>query len=176
MRYMHGKLIDVDLMDKSEDSKEEEDDLEQSLFANNNMDDGALDIKMSHNFNDIMKSRKKLNALITKEIVPVAIVNLTRVVQFLFLILLVISFVEYFVVINEFKDIVESVNVINASNNRMADLQSVLANVRDLKLINYGLLQYTSETDKETAVSELRAHIVQSLKEIDEVNSYLQLS
>lgn len=77
---MNGKLIDVDLLDKSEDSKEEEEDMEQSLFANNFAEDNAMDIKMSHNFNDIMKSRKKLNALITKEIVPIAIVNLTRVV------------------------------------------------------------------------------------------------
>ena len=116
MRLLKEKLVDAELMDNQEEEKkkeeESEEDLEDSLFRQNIGNDAYGDVKMSHNFFDILKSRRNLNALINKEITPMAIINLTRVIKFLFLVLLSLSFAEYFTVINEFKGITDSYQLI----------------------------------------------------------------
>ena len=64
------------------------------------MDDGSL-----NDFSTVFKSRKALNAVVMDYSEPASIINLKRVANILMLVLLAISFADYFVTINEYKGI-----------------------------------------------------------------------
>ncbi len=95
MRLYNGRLVPLEDFENS-DLEREMEDISEGLFS---QDDGAMagDVKITHSFFDILTNRTNLNSLITSPLKPIAIVNLTRIVEVLLVVLLAIATADFIV-------------------------------------------------------------------------------
>ncbi|EGR29851.1 PAS domain S-box family protein [Ichthyophthirius multifiliis] len=169
-RLFKNKITDINQFkdSESEHSSNEEDDFNDSLFKNNG-EDGEEGIQLTNNFGNSFNSKKSLNQIINSQIVPTAIQNLNILVKIMLLILTIISFVEYFITNQELNQTKDLLQLINYSNKRVANLHYIQANLRDLCLINLGLINSSK-------AALLKADTLKIIDEIDQLSNYLQLN
>lgn len=87
-------------------------------------------------------------------------------------ILTIISFVEYFITIDELNQTKGILILISYSNQRIANLQYIEANIRDLKLIQLELFDDVGNVKSEA----LRKDSKKIIDEIDKITNYLSLN
>lgn len=163
LRLVNGKATDILEMRDSEEAEEGEEAGEGSSTSNRTGKDqhsrkpeeeGVDDISQKE-FNTTFKSRKALNQVINDRRPPKSIRNLKWVANILVLALIVLAAIDYFLTVKEFNDIRDNLNLITLSNQKIAELQTIVARCQDLYLLNLGINPNgTTEDSLKDAISE----------------------
>ncbi|EGR34069.1 PAS domain S-box family protein [Ichthyophthirius multifiliis] len=174
MRLYKNRLSDIsqfkDSDDENSDNNEEE--YEYNSTYKNGMHFNEENMKLNKNLEDNFYQKQKINDIINTPIISVAIKFLNILIKILLFILLSLSIIEYIIVLNQLDYIKKFIQLINYSNKRLADLNYVEGNIRDLVLLNMGL--YTeNEIGKESKIKE---EIKKKIENIDKMTSFLQLN
>lgn len=150
--------------------------VEDSVFQHEYNIVNMGEVQTSHTFDDILKSRTNVNYVITKKVSSRATNNVNKVILTVIGILLLNTFVEYFLVTNNLRDMQDYFSLIQLSNHRAADYLYVQANIRDLNLMHRGLFDWEPSQDRSQRELQLREDLAHYLAELDQINSKLQLS
>lgn len=75
---------------------------------------------------------------------------------------------EYFITDNEFKDIRVNINLIDLSNRRIANLHIIVAQIRDLMLINQGIYGQIDEKMDER-IERIHKTMMETIIEVNEI-------
>ncbi|KRX10486.1 PAS domain [Pseudocohnilembus persalinus] len=172
VRLYKGNYSNAADFEKTEDNEDLENQ-EESLFKINEYDDKKGDVKVSHNFTDILKNKRSINKLILFRIEPIQIIYLTRYVISVLFVLFIVALIEFFIIKSQYSTIDKNLSLISYSNKKNSDLQGILGNVRDLRLLNEGVFDYLNQEQKNNYYQELKEEMEGLLFEIDLLKNFL---
>ena len=106
--------------------------------------DGDMQEEGSYrDFSTTFKSRKALTSIVNDKTPPSSIRSLRWTANLLGAILLVIGLLNYILAISKFDAINTDITLLDESNIRLAEMMNALSKIRDLYLVNIGLLSDT---------------------------------
>lgn len=133
-----------------------------------------LEFSMS-DFNAIFRSRRNVDSVVNEQKIPRVIVNLRLVANVLMVILIVISFVDFFLSEQQYQVKKETIVMVDKCNMRNSEFQSVLSGVQNLRMVGLGVFNQTQE-EKESYENEQRQLIEESVRQLDVLNKEILLS
>jgi len=156
LRLVNGRPQEIEDDRNSDDSSDQGG---ESSTANNSMNAQANQNKQHQqisqqeedaqeegsyrDFSTTFKSRKALTSIVNDKTPPPSIKHLRWTVNILGIILIVIALLDYVFAIQKFDSINDDIDLLDKSNRRVAEMMTSLSKIRDLYLVNIGLLSDT---------------------------------
>jgi hypothetical protein len=180
LRLVNGRPQEIDDEKNSED--EENDD--PSYSSKNQKDDQNSQLRQQQqqnqqeedpgeegsyrDFSTTFKSRKALTTVVNDKTPPSSVKNLRWTVNLLGLALFIIALLDYIFAISEFDKINTDIELLDKSNQQISELMTSLSNIRDLYLINIGLMDDLLDVD------DLKDSLQTSLDNAKKLNQELE--
>jgi len=133
---------------------------QEAVQDDDNQDEGSY-----KDFSTTFKSRKALNNVINDRTPPAIIRKLKYVAFFLSVVLLVIAIIDYVVAVKEFNAIQKKIDLLDKSNELVAELMNAVSKIRDLNLRRMGITASTLTEARSRSSLEDSLNNAKSLKE-----------
>ncbi|CAD8075777.1 unnamed protein product [Paramecium primaurelia] len=173
LRLFENRIQDID--DKDDMMSDDEELGKISVFQNNI--DQAIDNDQQRNDqNNIFRSRKNLFQIINSNQTPKVITKLGWTANILALILIVLSFVDFFMIYEQYDDIYNTIILVKNQNQRNAELQTITTTVQNLLMLNLDVWQLKTDNDKATYETTQKIKLNNSITNVDNLNKELMLS
>ncbi|CAD8157650.1 unnamed protein product [Paramecium octaurelia] len=173
LRLFENRLQDID--DKDDVMSDDEEIAKNSVFQNN-MEQAIENEQQSYEQNNIFRSRKNLFQILNSNQTPKVITKLSWTANILALILVVLSFVDFFIIYEQYDDIYNTIILVKNQNQRNAELQTITTTVQNLLMLNLDVWQLKTDSDKATYESLQKTKLNNSITNVDNLNKELMLS
>ncbi|CAK66138.1 unnamed protein product (macronuclear) [Paramecium tetraurelia] len=173
LRLFENRIQDID--DKDEIMSDDEEIGKNSVFQNNQ--EQAIENDQQRNEqNNIFRSRKNLYQIINSNQTPKVITKLGWTANILALILVVLSFVDFFIIYAQYEDIYNTILLVRSQNQRNAELQTITTSVQNLLMLNLDVWQLKTDADKKAYETTWKTKLNNSITNVDNLNKELMLS
>ncbi|CAD8162069.1 unnamed protein product [Paramecium octaurelia] len=173
VRLFENRVQEID--DREDIISEEEDQQGRSVFQRQQDVDNDQDGQMQ-DFNNIFKSRKNLSMVVDNQITPQVIRKLTWTANFIILLLVALSFSDFFVCQAQYNEIYSTLELVEYTNLRTAELHSILTSVQNLQMLNLNIFQINT-TEASTAFENAqKTKLNNSIQLVSQLNKNLMLS
>ncbi|CAK82689.1 unnamed protein product (macronuclear) [Paramecium tetraurelia] len=173
LRLFENRIQDID--DKDDVMSDDEEIGKNSVFQNN-MEQAIENDQQRNEQHNIFRSRKNLFQIINSNQTPKVITKLNWTANILALILVVLSFVDFFIIYQQYDDIYNTIVLVKNQNQRNAELQTITTTVQNLLMLNLDVWQLKTDSDKATYESAQKTKLNNSITKVDNLNKELMLS
>ena len=174
LRLKDGVVQDIEEEEKSDEEKDEEEanaggkkgtGFQLAGSQEELQEEGSL-----ADFGNSDKSKKVLTSVINDRSPPSNIKNLKRTAYVVGLIMIGLSIFDYVNILQKVNDVKENISNLSLSHLIIANMMTALSNVRDLYLINLGVLDSSGENDARTQI-KISLNAAKVLKDSLELNT-----
>ncbi|CAD8157654.1 unnamed protein product [Paramecium octaurelia] len=173
LRLFENRVQDID--DKEEIISEEDDQQGKSVFQRQSDIDNDQD-GQQQDFNNVFRSRKNLSLLVNSQITPPVVTKLNWTANILILALVALSFADFFVCQAQYDEIFNTILLVEDTNQRNAELGSILTAVQNLQMLNLNIWQYNTSADSKKYEQSEKSKLNKSITEVSILNKRLMLS
>ena len=164
-----GVLIDVSENQNEEEAKKMEEEKKEEDKKEDDSEDKNLEL-----FRNNIKSKKALNAAIKEKVEPPAISKLKKTAYILLVILLALISSEYGVILSQFNDISENLDLVKFGYERQALQMRIVYNIG--KLVYYSTNSGSDFSENNATVNISRKRIESELNQYYDVQNSISLS
>ncbi|CAD8209105.1 unnamed protein product [Paramecium pentaurelia] len=173
VRLFENRVQDID--DKEDMISEEDDQQGRSVFQRQQDVDNDQDGQIQ-DFNNIFKSRKNLSLVVNNQITPQVIKQLSWTANFIILLLVALSFSDFFVCQAQYDEIYSTLELVEFTNLRTAELHSILTSVQNLQMLNLNIFQINSTEAIIAFEKAQKTKLNNSIQLVSQLNKGLMLS
>ncbi|CAD8151019.1 unnamed protein product [Paramecium pentaurelia] len=163
LRLFQNQIQEID--DKDNDISEDEE--KESVFQVQQDLNPLNDQEQIEN--NIFRSRKNLESIITSNVTPRVIVKVKWISNIIILIILTLSFIDYFITINQTDEIFNTILLVKDGNFRNSELGIILSSIFNLQLLNRNVFNLTADQAKIYEL-EQRSNINDSINYVNILN------
>ncbi|CAD8180493.1 unnamed protein product [Paramecium octaurelia] len=131
VRLIGDRIVEIE----ESKSEEYEDDNMQSLIEQNENHD--QDQKNEKETVNLYRSKGQLDHLLSQSKLPRTAINLIVFTNIINTVLLLIAFLEYFLNLDYYQNLIDSIPLVSQNNQRSSTLMSIQSIVQDLKVLHY---------------------------------------
>ncbi|CAD8125809.1 unnamed protein product [Paramecium sonneborni] len=173
VRLFENRVQEID--DREDMISEDDDQQGRSVFQRQQDVDNDLDGQIQ-DFNNIFKSRKNLSSIVNNQITPQELKKLNWTTNFIILSLVALSFSEFFVSQALYNEIYQTVELVEQTNQRTAELHSILSSVQNLQMLNLNIWQMNTTEAINAFEKTQKTLLNNSIQLVSQLNKNLMLS
>ncbi|CAD8126295.1 unnamed protein product [Paramecium sonneborni] len=173
VRLFENRVQEID--DRDDIISEEDEQQGKSVFQRQQDMDNELDGQIQ-DFNNIFKSRKNLSLIINNQVTPLEIKKLNWTTNIIILSLVALSFSDFFISLVQNNEVYQTIQLIEYTNLRTAELHSILSSVQNLQMLNLNIWQMNSTEDIDEFERNQKNRLNNSIQIVSQLNKNLMLS
>ncbi|CAD8075781.1 unnamed protein product [Paramecium primaurelia] len=173
LRLFENRIQDID--DREEMISEEDDQQGKSVFQRQQDLDNDQE-GQQQDFNNVFRSRKNLSLVVNSQVTPPVIIKLSWTANILILLLVALSFGDFFVCQAQYDEIFNTILLVEDTNLRNAELLTILSSVQNLQMLNLNIWQLNSSADINEYEQIEKQKLNKSIQQVSLLNKNLMLS
>ncbi|CAD8213537.1 unnamed protein product [Paramecium octaurelia] len=174
VRLFENRIQDINDQDIISDDENEG---KNSVFERNQNQDqerkGQQDVNEKNN---IFRSRKHLSQIINNYQIPKVITKVNWTANILAIILVVLSFTDFFIIYEQYEDIYKTILLVKNQNQRNAELQTITTSIQNLLMLNMDVWNFSNQLEQQTYEALWKKKLNQSINNVDNLNKELMLT
>ncbi|CAD8125807.1 unnamed protein product [Paramecium sonneborni] len=174
VRLFENRIQDINDVDIISDEENEE---KNSVFERYEIKDSSIQGNQDGNDNNnIFRSRKQLSQIVNNYQTPMVIRKVNWTANILTIILVVLSFTDFFIIYEQYQEIYKTILLVKNQNQRNAELQTLTTSIQNLLMLNMNVWELTTEQEQKTYEELWKKKLNQSINNIDTLNKQLMLT
>ncbi|CAD8162073.1 unnamed protein product [Paramecium octaurelia] len=174
VRLFENKIQEIN--DPEVISDEENEDRVSVFQRNQNEDFKGQGQEEVNEKNNIFRSRKQLSQIINNYQIPKVITKVNWTANILTIILVVLSFTDFFIIYEQYDDIYNTIVLVRDQNQRNAELQTLTTSIQNLLMLNMDVWEFQSAKEQEAYEILWKDKLNQSISNVDSLNKELMLT
>ncbi|CAD8112154.1 unnamed protein product [Paramecium primaurelia] len=174
VRLFENRIQDINDPDIISDEENED---KNSVFQRNQNQDlerqGQQEINEKNN---IFRSRKQLSQIINNYQIPKVITKVNWTANILTIILVVLSFTDFFIIYEQYDEIYKTILLVKNQNQRNAELQTITTSIQNLLMLNMDVWEFQNELEQQKYETLWKKKLNQSINNVDILNKELMLT
>ncbi|CAD8126292.1 unnamed protein product [Paramecium sonneborni] len=174
VRLFENRIQDINDIDIISDDENED---KNSVFERRQIQDSSIQRSQENNeLNNIFRSRKHLSQIVNNYQTPKVIKKLNWTSNILTIILIVLSFTDFFIIYDQYQEIYKTILLVKNQNQRNAELQTLTTSIQNLLMLNMDVWDLQNESEQKTYEELQKKKLNQSINNIDNLNKELMLT
>ncbi|CAD8203560.1 unnamed protein product [Paramecium pentaurelia] len=173
LRLFENRVQDID--DREDMMSEEDEQQGKSVFQRQQDVDNDQE-GQQQDFNNVFRSRKNLSLVVNSQVTPPVVTKLSWTANILILVLVALSFADFFVCQAQYDEIFNTILLVEDTNLRTAELHTILSTVQNLQMLNLNIWRLNTTENITAFEQDEKQKLNNSIQKVSLLNKNLMLS